>query len=170
VLGVRWMCAVLLLGACTRTGEGRPDSARSAPKAEQVAFVPAEAAPAVADTSADPVSVVRDYYAAISARDFARAYLLWSDDGRASGKTRDEFERGFQQMTSVAATVGAAGRVEGAAGSRYVDVPVEIESHQRDGSVRRFSGRYTLRRSVVTGATDAQRRWHLYSAAIARMR
>ncbi|MFI5257562.1 MAG: hypothetical protein ACHQRK_09900 [Gemmatimonadales bacterium] len=161
---------MLCVAACARAGDGTPDSARAAPKTEQTAFVEADSQRSDADTSADPVRVVSDYYAAISARDFARAYLLWSDDGRASGKTLDEFARGFEQMASVVATVGDAGRIEGAAGSRFVEVPVEIRSHQRDGIIQRFRGHYTLRRTVVTGATDAQRRWHLYSAAIALVR
>ena len=120
----------------------------------------------VTDSAADPAAVVRAYYAAIGARDFERAYALWSDGGRASGKSYADFARGFAETASVAATVGAPGRAEGAAGSRYVDVPVQISARQRDGSIQRFGGSYTLRRAVVDGATAAQRAWHLYTSHI----
>jgi hypothetical protein len=34
--------------------------------------------------------------------------------------------------------------------------------------VQHFTGRYTLRRVVVDGATAEQRRWHFYSAELHR--
>lgn len=127
------------------------------------------AASAPSDSAIAPDDVVRAYYDAIDARDFARAYALWSDSGRASGKSLSEFSRGFDATASVTATIGAPGRIEGAAGSRYVEVPVELEARQRNGAVDRYRGTYTLRRAVVTGATVAQRTWHLYSAKLARI-
>ena len=49
-------------------------------------------------------------------------------------------------------------------GSRYIEVPVSVEATSRDGKVRRFVGAYTLRRSVVDGATPEQRAWRIASA------
>lgn len=113
---------------------------------------------------ADAVAVLRDYYAAIDARDFARAYALWSDGGRASGQTPEQFAAGFAETGRVTATVGDAGPVEGAAGSRYIEVPVAVNATLADGSLHRFAGRYTLRRAVVDGATPEQRAWRIASA------
>ena len=59
---------------------------------------------------------------------------------------------------------GTPGRLDAAAGSRYVEVPVTVEAAQRDGSVRRYAGSYTLRRAVVDGATAEQRAWRIASA------
>jgi hypothetical protein len=110
------------------------------------------------------VAVVKAYYDAINARDYPRAYRLWESDGRASGLSFDTFRQGFAETARVELTASDPGRVEGAAGSRYVVVPVEIVATQRDGTVRRFGGRYTLRRSVVPGTNNPD--WHLYTATL----
>ena len=61
-------------------------------------------------------------------------------------------------------TLDAPARVDGAMGSRYIEVPGAVEAPARDGTVRRYVGAYTLRRSVVDGATPEQRAWRLASA------
>lgn len=113
-------------------------------------------------------AVIRDYYAAIAARDFARAYGYWADQGAASGQSFDAFRRGFARTATVRAEVGRPGRIEGAAGSRYITVPVEIRATTTDGAAQCFRGSYTLRRAVVPGASAELRRWHIHSADIAR--
>lgn len=115
-------------------------------------------------TVEDAVAVVRQYYAAIAARDFAQAYALWSDGGRSSGQTLAQFSAGFAQTASVQVQDGQPGAVEGAAGSRYIHVPVTVQATQRYGSVRHFIGHYVLRRAVADGADDAQRAWRIASA------
>ncbi len=123
--------------------------------------------PGAADTAvADPADVVRRYYAAIAARDYRTAYALWGNGGAASGQTYAAFAAGFAHTASVEADVGEPGRVEGAAGSRYVTVPVSVRATTAAGERQRFEGTYTLRRSVVDGASAAQRRWHIDSAHI----
>jgi len=47
--------------------------------------------------------------------------------------------------------------VEGAAGSRYVTIPVTVRAETTTGREQRFVGSYTLRRSVVDGATPDHR-------------
>lgn len=122
---------------------------------------------AVAEPTADDaLAVVHDYYAAISAGDFARAHALWSDGGRASGQTLAQFAAGFAQTASVQARTGQPGQVEGAAGSRFIEVPVAVRATQRDGSLRDFTGSYVLRRAVVDGASAEQRAWRIASAEL----
>ena len=130
------------------------------------AAAPAAAAADTVTADTDPAGVIRRYYAAINARDFRRAYLLWGNEGMASGKTFETFAAGFAGTSSVAVEIGDVGRVEGAAGSRYVEVPVVLRAVTTDGGAQRFEGSYILRRTVVDGASPAQRRWHLYSARI----
>ena len=113
------------------------------------------------------VATLRDYYAAIAAHDYARAWSLWGDGGASSHQSFDEFQRGFAGTASVHADVGDPGPVEGAAGSRYIEIPVEIRARTVAGEDQHFRGHYVLRRVVVDGATAAQRRWHIDSAAIA---
>ncbi|MGN6512349.1 MAG: hypothetical protein ACTHKZ_02075, partial [Lysobacteraceae bacterium] len=64
-------------------------------------------------------------------------------------------------VASSDASIGAPGRIEGAAGSRYVSVPVTLVRGLRDGGTQRLGGAVTLRRAVVDGATPEQRTWRI---------
>jgi len=112
------------------------------------------------------VAWIEDYYRAINEHRYRDAYSHWERGGLASGKSFDEFRNGYAGTGRVEITVGAPGRVEGAAGSRYVEVPVRIVARTRAGARQCYSGSYTLRLSVVDGATPEQRSWHIYSAAV----
>jgi hypothetical protein len=114
--------------------------------------------------------VLADYYDAIAAGDYERAYALWGDGGKASGQTFLEFAAGYGATQRVRAEVGEPGRVEGAAGSRYITIPVVVQATTREGRRQSFEGNYTLRRAVVDGATEAQRRWHIYEAEMRQVR
>jgi len=111
------------------------------------------------------VAVVRDYYRAIASHDYDRAYASWGSSG-PPGQTRAKFIQGFADTASVNATTGTPSRIEGAAGSRYIEVPIAITSTAKSGTVQRFVGSYTLRRSVVDGASPQDRVWHLDHASI----
>jgi hypothetical protein len=115
-------------------------------------------------TPEDAAAVVDGYYAAIAAGQYPRAYALWSGEGQASGQTPQQFAAGFADTASVSVDVGAPGRVDAAAGSRYVEIPVTVTAIRKDGSVHRYAGAYTLRRAVVDGATATQRAWRIASA------
>lgn len=137
---------------------------------------PPEQAVAGSETRADEtgddaqaaVTAVRDYYGAISSRDYRKAYASWGPTG-PPGQTFESFAAGFANTESVDVTTGEPSRVEPAAGSRYVTVPVTIVARTKSGATERFEGTYTLRRSVVDGASEAQRRWHLYRASLRRV-
>ncbi len=125
---------------------------------------PAPDTGAAEPTAADAVSLVRDYYAAINARDYARAHRLWANDGAASGQTALQFASGFARTQGVSVEVGAPGAEDAGAGQRYLEVPVSLSATQADGSVKRYAGRYVLHRTVVDGATPDQRTWRIQSA------
>ena len=132
------------------------------------AGLPPDAAGAQSDepTPQDAVAVIRDYYAAINDQNYAHARALWSDGGRSSGQTPEQFADGFANTTDVSVDTEAPGRIDAAAGSRFIEVPVTIEATQRDGSARRYAGVYTLRRAMVDGATADQRAWRIASAQL----
>jgi hypothetical protein len=182
--GLVTLMAAALSAACA-------DRDASAPASERATDVAAE--PAVLDSAAlaqsvlpDSASlmevdappadleqvrrVVEEYYAAIGVKDYQRAFARWGDRGRASGQTYLEFVAGFANTESVAVAVGEPGRIEGAAGSRYVEVPVAVTAVIRGGDRQRFEGSYTLRRTVVEGATPEQRQWHLHDGKLTRVR
>jgi len=121
---------------------------------------------AVEPTPADAVAVIRDYYRAIDGLDYAHAWSLWSDGGRSSGQSPQQFADGFSNTAHVSVDAGQPGDMEGAAGSRFIQVPVTIEALKRDGGTQRYAGTYTLRRAVVDGATPEQRAWRIASASL----
>ena len=116
-------------------------------------------------TSRGAEELVRAYYAAINDRDYQRAYDAWGDDGPPGRPTVRAFAAGFAGTDSVHVVLGAPGRIEGAAGSRYIEIPVWVRAFQQGAGPRDYVGSYTVRRSVVSGS-DAAQRWHLYSASL----
>jgi hypothetical protein len=124
----------------------------------------------VEPSPADAVAVLGAYYDAISAGQYPRAYALWSGTGQASGQTAQQFAAGFAATADVDFEPGTPGRVDAAAGSRYIEVPVSIQATRNDGSVHRYAGIYTLRRAVVDGASAEQRAWRIASADIREVR
>jgi hypothetical protein len=115
-------------------------------------------------TPQDAVAVIREYYAAIDGGSHARAYALWSDGGKASKQTPQQFADGFADTAHVVATTGEPTNADAGAGQRYIQVPVALTATRTDGSVHRYAGTYTLHRTVVDGATDEQRAWRIASA------
>ncbi|MCW0368749.1 hypothetical protein NB699_003732 [Xanthomonas sacchari] len=119
-----------------------------------------------ADSPQAAADVVRRYYAAINARDYATAWQQWGEDGRP-GQSYAAFKAGFAQTRAVKATIGALGASDGAAGSVYQPVPVTVEATLADGTRQRFRGDYVLRRvNGVDGASAAQLRWRIDSAKL----
>jgi len=123
----------------------------------------------IAHSPAEARQVVVDYYAAINARDYRKAYSLWSGEGAASRQSFENFSGGYANTESVEADVGEATGQEGAAGSRYIMVPVELQARQYNGALHSYRGRFALRAVVADGASEQQRRWHLDSAEMQRL-
>jgi hypothetical protein len=162
-----FLCIACLVAACTGDASG---DANDATMPDTVVVAPSVDPTAQSSTGPESpqaaAAVIRAYYDAIDSHEYTRAYLLWSDSGRSSNQTLDEFRAGFTTTASVEVRVGEPGAIEGAAGSRYIEIPVVVEARTTADSAQQFAGTYTLRRAVVDGATDAQRRWHIYSADI----
>lgn len=117
----------------------------------------------------DAAAVIEAYHAAINAKEYERAYRLWSNDGAASGKSLEDFRAGFANTAEVRFQIGPPGRIEPAAGSRFVTIPVRVIARSTTGEMQRFEGEYVLRRSVVDGATAEQREWRISSAKMRRV-
>ncbi|MGH7505674.1 MAG: hypothetical protein ACRELX_08475, partial [Longimicrobiales bacterium] len=154
-------------GAADREPPPVPPSA-SAPPAAPSSSDSGAAVPPEPGTPAAAAAVIAAYYDAIAGREYSRAYALWGGEGEASGQTFADFEAGFADTAEVVAEVGSPGRMDPAAGSRYVEVPVAVRARTTGGDAQCFRGSYVLRRAVVPGATEAQRRWHIASADIER--
>jgi hypothetical protein len=165
------VCAAILLvmPACKDAGSRAPGESQASTSASSSTVVAEQPSTVVAEQPAadsTPSDVVRRYYLAIQASRYDDAYALWSDSGRASGKSLQEFAAGFRETANVRASVGDSAHVEGAAGSQYATVPVTVDATLRSGARQHFTGTYTLRRSMVDGASAEQRQWRIYSADI----
>ena len=168
--------AVLALAGC--------DGAPSQPNTAAPTATPEPAAPAASETPAPTASssddmtiddsaqgaanLIRHYYADLDRGDFRAAYARWGNGGQDSHQSFADFKRGFAETATTSVEIGAPDNGGGAAGSTYIDVPVTVRAQLKDGTRQRFAGHYTLRRvNDVPGSTQAERRWHLYSAALA---
>ncbi|MFN6563682.1 MAG: hypothetical protein RMY28_028320 [Nostoc sp. ChiSLP01] len=113
------------------------------------------------------VQVIREYYNAIARQDYKQAYSAWDGDGAASKQSFEDFKQGFANTASVTVEVGEPGRLDGAAGSSYIEIPVTVTAVTINGSPQRFHGTYVLRRvNNIPGSTPEQQKWHIYSANI----
>lgn len=110
--------------------------------------VPTTDAPPLPEPGPDAaVAVLRDYYAAINAKDFARAHAAWRNNPQGPG----QFAEGFAGIAGVSVEIGPPGPVDAGAGQRFIEIPVRLDVTRLDGRMERHSGRYTLQRSVVEG-------------------
>lgn len=146
----------------------RPAQREVRPARPSTALAP-DAPPArtVSEASAGPgsaqgaVDVVQQYYALIEAGEYEKAWPLRWD---SAGSGRDRFVASFAPYAEYHATVGTPTEIQGAVGSLYVDVPVQLYGRKKDGKPFGSAGTITLRRvNGVPGSTEAQRRWRIYT-------
>lgn len=139
-----------------------------------IVFVAPLAAPAAAQGPASPEAargVIESYYAAIDRGGFRAAYLCWDRGGAASGKSYAAFRAGFARTARTRVTTYAPTGREGAAGSSFITVPVDVRATLKNGARQHFRGRYVLRRvNDVSGASPEHLRWHIASARLVAVR
>ncbi len=122
----------------------------------------------VAEGKIDPKSAqgaaqrLERYAALLEQGKYGEAYDLWSDSGKASGMSREAFVESFAKYDEIHSLVGGPAEMEGAAGSSYVTVPLQLYGRLKAGGTFNMVGPVTLRRvNDVPGATPAQLEWHI---------
>lgn len=123
---------------------------------------PISEAPFSPTSAQGAADVVQTYFALIGEKKYAEAWRLWARGGEASGETQADFAAGLGRYIQYAAQIGAPGPVEGAAGSLYVEVPVQIYGRMGTGEAFHRLGPVRLHRvNAVEGSTPEQRLWRI---------
>ena len=122
----------------------------------------------VAEGKIDPKSPqgaaqrLQNYAALLEEGKYGDAFALWGDSGKSSGMSKQAFIDSFAKYSEVHALVGGPQNPEGAAGSIYVTVPMQLYGRLKSGGTFNMVGPVTMRRvNDVPGATPAQLRWHI---------
>ncbi|SEI57498.1 hypothetical protein SAMN05518849_101134 [Sphingobium sp. AP50] len=134
--------------------------------------LPVDPAP-LAEGSIDPDSaegaaqVVQGYYGLLEEKRFEDAQDLWDPEGAIGAQDDAHFEARFRGFGEIHANIGAPSDPEGAAGSSYVTVPVQVYGRIKTNGKPFYTLRQVLLRRVndVPGSTETQRRWHIESIA-----
>jgi len=129
----------------------RPQSSNLAPPANR-------SSNAVDPKSAKAAKAVLVGYASLLEQGhLADTRRLWTEGGDTSvvDAQLGKFER-------IKVKIGDPDQMEGAAGSSYIDVPLQLTGRMKGEEVA-LAGTATLRRvNDVPGSTELQRRWHIY--------
>lgn len=133
--------------------------------------LPADSKPVEEEETVDPkgpqgaAQVVQGYYGLLEERRFDDAQDLWNDESAIGAEDDERFARRFRGFSEIHANIGAPGPVEGAAGSLYVVVPVQVYGRiAANGKPWYALRQVTLRRANdVPGSSEADRRWHIES-------
>jgi hypothetical protein len=98
--------------------------------------------------------VAQTYFALLESGKRAEASKLWSDKAQ---------EPNYSAFKEVHANIGSPGEPEAAAGSIFVDIPIQLYGRRQNGTQFSTLGEVTLRRvNDVPGSTPEQREWRLY--------
>lgn len=111
-------------------------------------------APFTPQSAQGAANVVQTYFALVEAKKFAQAKALWGPNAAQAPN--------LASYREYHAEVYKPGRIEGAAGSLYVTVPVKAYGVTGKGEKFEEPQVVTLRRvNDVDGSTAEQRRWHI---------
>jgi len=120
------------------------------PVTPTAAPAPTQAAPTPTQASSpglsDPVAVVTQFYADITAHDYGAAWALGGDN--IAGTSYANWAAGYGTTAAIAVTA--------AEDSGSDQVTASISATQTDGSVRSYSGTYTVQDGVITSAQITQ--------------
>lgn len=107
--------------------------------------------------------IVQGYYGLLEEQRFGEAQKLWNETLAPATESGADFAARFGGFSEIHANVGAPGMAEGAAGSVFITVPVQVYARVKPTGQPFYALRtVTLRRvNDVPGSTTAQRRWHI---------
>jgi hypothetical protein len=128
---------------------------------------PVSEAPFTPTSAQGAANVAQGYFADLEAGRYAKAWRRLGPGGRIGWAGEAAFARAFKAYRSYHAQVGAPGAIEGAAGSLYVEVPVQVYGRRASGQEVHDRGGVTLRRvNDVPGSTAEQRSWRIFKLTV----
>lgn len=115
------------------------------------------------DSGQGAAQVVQGYYGLLEEKRFEDAQDLWNPTGAIGQQDDAHFAARFRGFSEIHANIGAPSAPEGAAGSLYVSVPVQIYGRLAANGKPWYALRQVILRRVndVPGSTAEQRRWHI---------
>lgn len=121
--------------------------------------------PIAPDSPQGAGQVVQRYFGLLEARRFADAQKLWDKASDHGTEAPDVFAAHFAGFSEVHANIGTPGDAEGAAGSTYVTVPVQVYARVAATGKPWYDLRaVTLRRvNDGEGSGEDDRSWHIES-------
>lgn len=171
--GSEVILAVMMLAACSRPQSQSQSSQaanRAAPATKPVtsnAVEPAQPTRTVAPPAQTPVIdpksseaaelIARGFVDLINRRRFDEAYMLLGP----GAPPRAVFDQQFASWSDLHASMGTPGPQEGAAGSIYLSIPVQLTGRLHGERSDRSLSLVLRRVNDVPGSTDAQRHWHI---------
>ena len=142
------------------------------PEPGEVGGLPADKSPVI-EGKIDPESpqgaaqVVQQYGSLLEQGKYGEAYQMWGAGGDVQGMTEKQFTDRFAKYSEVHTMVGGPTEPEGAAGSVYVTVPMQIYGRLKEGGTFNLVGPIILKRvNNVPGATTEQLEWHLSKSGL----
>jgi hypothetical protein len=146
-----------------------PTAANSAPSPAAVAQSSPVEQGAVAqeyENLTSPVDLLASYYNAVNRQEYERAYSYWQEPPN----DYDSFAAGYADTAGVQLIVQPPTRIEGAAGSVYVEIPTVLIAQHNDGSTHTFAGCIVTRKSNLHPPDIPEEDvWHLYQALISEV-
>ena len=104
------------------------------------------------------LAVLVGYASLLEQGHIADTRRLWTE-----GSDTSVVEAQLGEFERLKVKIGDPGQMEGAAGSSYIDVPLQLTGRTKSGEAVALAGTATLRRvNDVPGSTELQRRWHIY--------
>lgn len=165
--------AAVTLASCGQQGAVQQSAQNESVRAVQPSAVPVAAGrtgtpprqPAAKPSAAaiDPkspeaaVQLVQRFADLLNQRKFDEAYMLLG----ASAPPRNEFDGSWEQFDSFSVRLGTPGEQEGAAGSIYISVPLNVSAVGHGEGIRLSRTAMLRRVNDVPGSTEAQRHWHI---------
>jgi hypothetical protein len=115
------------------------------------------------DSAQGAAQVVQGYYGLLEEKRFEDAQDLWNPTSAVGQQDDAHFAARFRGFSEIHANIGGPTEPEGAAGSLYVSVPVQIYGRLAANGKPWYALRQVVLRRVndVPGSTGEQRRWHI---------